>query len=90
METPQSKAQRNEEERWLRERWLHEEHRYAPETRACGASEAGNDADRKTMEGNRTNDNICRPTLEKLYAAQRKQKQDLERQIEEAMTGPPQ
>ena len=42
------------------------------------------------MEGNRTNDNICRPTLEKLYAAQRKQKQDLERQIEEAMTGPPQ
>ena len=76
-----------EEERWLTQRWLDEESRWVPST---GTGKARNDGS-KINQGMRpsdvTNESICRPTLEKLYAAQRKQRRDLERQIEEAMTG---
>lgn len=71
------------------QRWLHEEYRCAPSTGTADARDDGNAIDQGVRGGNDTNENICRPTLEKLYAAQRKRARDLERQIEQAMTGSP-
>ena len=75
----------HEEQRWLTARWLNEQKK--PTNDPEGASKR---TDQKgiahaTRPDDGTNENICRPTLEKLYAAQRKQKEDLKRQIDAAM-----
>jgi hypothetical protein len=74
-----------EEQRWLTTRWHNERKR--PTHDAEGASrrmdQKGINHAIRLSDG--TNENICTPTLEKLYAAQRKQKEDLKRQIDEAM-----
>lgn len=79
----------SEEERWLMQRWHHEEYRCAPSTGTADARDDGNAIHQGVRGGNDTNENACRPTLEKLYAARRKRARDLERQIEQAMTGNP-
>lgn len=81
-----SQTNRDEEQRWLAERWFGEDTTPGPET---ASASAGNESDPTMRKPDQTIDVICTPTLEKLYAAQRKQKQDLAKQIEEAMTRPP-
>ena len=77
-------AQR-EEQRWLTARWRNEQKR--PTLDAGGASRRTDQKgiDHATRSSDGTNEKICSPTLEKLYAAQRKQKEDLKRQIDDAM-----
>ena len=88
-EDKMTKTTRFDEQKWLTERWLQEGPGWAPDKEDAKVTGDGKTASQETDQDNETNDGICRPTLEKLYAAQRKQKADLERQIEEARRGNP-
>ena len=77
-------AQR-EEQRWLTARRRNEQKRPTHDPRGASKRTDQKGINHATRPGDGTNENICRPTLEKLYAAQRKQKEDLKRQIDDAM-----
>lgn len=78
-----------EEQRWLTARWLDERKRPTHDAGSAGRRTDRSAVDHVTRPGDGTNENICNPTLEKLYAAQRKQKEDLKRQIDDAMAQHP-
>ena len=80
-----AKTGQREEQRWLTARWLNEPQRPTHDAGGTGRSSDQNGIDHASRPSDGRNDNICSPTLEKLYAAQRKQKEDLKRQIEDAM-----
>ena len=73
------------EQEWLTERWLHENMSRRHTTRTVKTTTDRGEAHQTTRRSEPMEDSICRPTLEKLYAAQRRQKEDLKRQIDDAM-----
>ena len=76
---------KNEEQQWLTARWLNSQQRPTYDAGGTGRKSGQNEIDDASRPNDGEHDNICSPTLEKLYAAQRKQKEDLKRQIEDAM-----
>ena len=79
-----ARTAQHEEQQWLTARWLNEQSKPAHDARGSTSR-----SDRPSQPIDGANDTICNPTLEKLYAAQRKQKEDLKRQIEDAMAQTP-
>ena len=80
-----AKTKQLEEQRWLTERWLNDHHRPTRDAECTDRTSDQNEIDHASRQSDGENDSICHPTLEKLYAAQRKQKADLKRQIDDAM-----
>ena len=83
-ETP-SEAPQDEEQRWLTARWCNDHKRSTHDAGGASRRTDQKGIDHVTRPSDTTDESICSPTLEKLYAAQRKQKEDLKRQIDDAM-----
>ncbi len=83
---------RDEEQRWLTQRWI-EMKAVGPGPAASKEKSDGNETATQTFEnaasGTALEEVLCKPTLKKLYAAQRKQRRALARRIRQAVEGEP-